>query len=108
MNHGTISKSTLLPTWKPNNQSIELYAASTPGMLQGRAIFGAFVDEVNFSTTTIDIVKQKARAKRLVTEAANRLQSRFMKGTKNPTTLWLASSKASDQSYLDEFINQKK
>lgn len=31
-----------------------------------------------------------------------------MKGTKNPTTLWLASSKASDQSYLDEFINQKK
>lgn len=108
MNHGTISKSTLLPTWKPNNQSIELYAASTPGMLQGRAIFGIFVDEVNFSTTTIDIVKQKARAKRLVTEAANRLQSRFMKGTKNPTTLWLASSKASDQSYLDEFINQKK
>lgn len=63
------------------------------------------VDEVNFTATSIDINKQKARAKRLVTEAANRLQSRFMKGVKNPTTLWLASSKASDQSYLDEFIN---
>ena len=66
------------------------------------------IDEVNFTATSIDINKQKARAKKLVTEAANRLQSRFMKGTKNPTTLWLASSKASDQSYLDEFIEQKK
>ena len=250
MKKGEVSRSTLLPTWKPYNKSIELYPASTPGMLQGKAVFSCLdgdtliatasgiypikdlvdkeiqvvsfgdnggtivsnvctvkptvktiaqiqlvledgsiikctpnhrfmmvdrdykeardlkiddqllfitkdslvikivdivrkilpepnqyydvinanpynnflirtnngfiishnclVDEVNFTATSIDINKQKARAKRLVTEAANRLQSRFMKGVKNPTTLWLASSKASDQSYLDEFIRQKK
>ena len=36
------------------------------------------------------------------------MQSRFMKGEKNPTILLLASSKRTEQSYLETFIAEKK
>ena len=36
------------------------------------------------------------------------MQSRFMKGEKNPTILMLASSKRTEQSYLETFIENKK
>jgi hypothetical protein len=36
------------------------------------------------------------------------MQSRFMKGENNPTILMLASSKRTEQSYLETFIEQKK
>jgi len=36
------------------------------------------------------------------------MQSRFMKGEKNPTLLVLASSKRTEQSYMETFIANKK
>ena len=36
------------------------------------------------------------------------MQSRFMKGSVNPTILCLASSKRTEQSYMETFIESKK
>ena len=55
-----------------------------------------------------DVNKQKEKAKLLVNTAAARMQSRFMKGEKNPTLLVVASSKRTEQSYMETFIQTKK
>ena len=67
-----------------------------------------FTDEVNFSAMTTDIEKIKAKQKLLISQVDARMQSRFMKGTKLPTLQIIASSKGSDQSFLDSYINTKK
>ena len=51
---------------------------------------------------------QKAKAKELVSAASARMQSRFMHGEYNPTLLILASSKRTEQSYMETFIEGKK
>ena len=66
-----------------------------------------FVDEVSFQPTQ-EIEKQKAKAKAIVNTASVRMQSRFMKGTKNPTLLVLASSKRTENSYMETFIADKR
>lgn len=66
-----------------------------------------FFDEVSFQPNS-DVEKQKEKAKNLVNTAAARMQSRFMKGEKNPTLLVLASSKRTEQSYMETFIEGKK
>ena len=66
-----------------------------------------FIDEVSFQMNQ-DVEKQKKKATELVSSASARMQSRFMKGEKNPTILILASSKRTEQSYLETFIDQKK
>jgi len=65
-----------------------------------------FQDEVSFRQN-MDVEKQKKAAQELVSSASARMQSRFMKGEKNPTLLILASSKRTEQSYLESFISQK-
>lgn len=49
----------------------------------------------------MDVEKQKEAASELVNSAAARMQSRFMKGEYNPTLLVLASSKRTEQSFLE-------
>lgn len=66
-----------------------------------------FFDEVSFQPNQ-DIEKQRLKAKNLVNTASARQQSRFMKGEKNPTLLVLASSKRTEQSYMETFIESKK
>ncbi len=66
-----------------------------------------FFDEVSFQPNQ-DIEKQRLKAKNLVNTASARQQSRFMKGNKNPTLLVLASSKRTEQSYMETFIESKK
>lgn len=66
-----------------------------------------FFDEISFQPNQ-DIAKQKEKAKTLVSTASARMQSRFMKGEKNPTLLVLASSKRTEQSYMETFIANKK
>jgi hypothetical protein len=70
-------------------------------------VFWAFFDEVSFQNNQ-DVAKQKEKAKNLVNTAAARMQSRFMKGEVNPTILVLASSKRTEQSYMETFIQGKK
>lgn len=105
MSHGTISKG-LNPTWSPG-KNIELICGSQSRHIIGRAVFFAFFDEVSFQPNQ-DVSKQKEKAKNLVNTAAARMQSRFMKGEKNPTLLVLASSKRTEQSYMETFIESKK
>ena len=55
-----------------------------------------------------DVEKQKQKATELVSSATARMQSRFMRGESNPTILVLASSKRTEQSYLETWIQNKK
>lgn len=93
-------------TWNPP-KGIELIAGSLSRHIIGRAVFAAFFDEISFQPNQ-DLGKQKEKAKTLVNTAAARMQSRFMKGEKNPTLLILASSKRTEQSYMETFIENKK
>ena len=67
-----------------------------------------FTDEVNFAAMTTDVEKIKQKMKLLISQVDARMQSRFMKGDKLPTLQIIASSKASDQSFLDSYINTKR
>lgn len=105
MEHGTTSGTTNV-TWNPP-KGIELIAGSLSRHIIGRAVYWAFFDEISFQPNQ-DVAKQKEKAKTLVNTAAVRMQSRFMKGEKNPTLLVLASSKRTDQSFMETFIEGKK
>lgn len=67
-----------------------------------------FTDEINFSAMTTDVEKIKKKQKTLISQVDARMQSRFMKGNYLPTLQIIASSKSSDQSFLDSYINTKK
>ena len=90
------------------NKHIELIAASSNNQIIGRAIFASFEDEVNFSANTTDVEKMKKKMKSLISQVDARMKSRFLRGTYLPTLNIIASSKNSDQSFLDEYINTKK
>lgn len=106
MSHGfTSGRSEIV--WNPNKR-IELIIGSNNNAVIGRALFSSFTDEVNFSAMTTDTDKIKKKQKTLISQIEARMQSRFMKGTKLPTLQIIASSKSSDQSFLDSYINTKK
>ena len=105
MARGRLSKA-LNPEWQPN-QNIELIYGSQPRHVIGRAIVGSFEDEISFQQNQ-DISKQIAKAKSLISSIDARMQSRFMKGEKLPTLHILASSKRTDQSFLETYIETKK
>lgn len=105
MNHGTVAGRDY-QEWKPPH-GIELIAGSRVNHIRGKAIFFAFLDEISFQQN-MDVEIQKAKAKELVSETVNRMQSRFMKGEHNPTILAIASSKRTEQSFMEVFIQQRK
>lgn len=105
LNHGTLS-GTVYKEWTPSKR-IELIAGSLTSHIIGRAVFFAFFDEISFQKNQ-DVETQKQKARALVSAASARMQSRFMKGDKNPTILVLASSKRTEQSYMETFIQNKK
>lgn len=94
------------PEWQPNN-NIELLYGSQPRHVLGRAVFCSFEDEVSFQPNQ-DINLQKEKAKKLISTVDARMQSRFMKGEKLPTLHIIASSKRTDQSFLESYIDMKK
>lgn len=105
LEHGTLS-GTVYKEWSPTKR-IELIAGSLTGHIIGRAVFFAFFDEISFQKNQ-DVETQKEKARALVSAASARMQSRFMKGDVNPTILVLASSKRTEQSYMETFIQTKK
>lgn len=107
MAHGTLSKS-MEPEWRPSADSkIDLICGSLPRHFIGRALWWSFFDEISFQPNQ-DVEKQKQKAIELVSSAAARQQSRFMRGEKNPTIMVLASSKRTEQSFLETWIENKK
>ena len=105
LSHGTVSKG-LNPTWSPGKK-IELICGSQSRHIIGRAVFFCFFDEISFQPNS-DVEKQKEKAKNLVNTASARMQSRFMKGEINPTIMVIASSKRTEQSFMETFIDGKK
>ena len=65
-----------------------------------------FIDEINFKPGAIE--KQQKQAGKLVAQIDARMQSRFMRGTSLPTLNIIASSKNTEQSFLDTYINTKR
>lgn len=106
MSHGTVSGRTDI-VWTPSKR-IELVMGSSNNVVIGRALFANFTDEVNFASMTTDTEKIKAKQKHLISQVDARMQSRFMKGNKLPTLNIIASSKNSDQSFLETYIELKK
>lgn len=105
LERGTLSKS-LQPQWQPNG-GIELVCGSQPRHVIGRCVFCSFEDEISFQLNQ-DIDKQKKKAMTLISSIDARMQSRFMKGEKLPTLHILASSKRTDQSFLESYIDLKR
>lgn len=94
------------------NKHIEIVAASSNNQIIGRALFCNFTDEVNFGLTN-DVEKLKKKQKTLISQVDARMKSRFLRTKPDgtaflPTLNIIASSKNSEQSFLDEFINTKK
>lgn len=70
-------------------------------------VYANFTDEVNFGLTN-DVEKLKAKQKQLISQIDARMKSRFIRGTYLPTLNIIASSKNSDQSFLDSYIETKR
>lgn len=66
-----------------------------------------FTDEVNFGLTN-DVEKLKKKQKQLISQIDARMKSRFLRGEKLPTLNIIASSKNSEQSFLEDYISTKK
>lgn len=106
MSHGKVSGRSEIK-WTPDKR-IELVVGSSNNVIIGRALYANFTDEVNFGAMTSNVEKIKAKQKHLISQVDARMQSRFMKGTYLPTLNIIASSKSSDQSFLDTYIEMKK
>lgn len=109
MSHGEMRGTSNLE-YVPNKR-IELVAASSNNQVVGRCLFANFSDEVNFSITS-DIEKAKDRYLKLITQIDARMKSRFMRTLSDgspylPTINIIASSKNTEQSFLDCYINEK-
>lgn len=104
MQHGTMSGTANLK-YTPDKH-IELITASSNNQVIGRAIFANFTDEVNFGLTS-DTEKLKKKQKTLISQIDARMKSRFLRDTYLPTLNIIASSKNSEQSFLEDFINSK-
>lgn len=105
LSHGTLEGRTNIE-WVPP-KGIELIAGSQSRHIIGRAVKWVFIDEVSFQPNQ-DVAKQVEKAKTLVNTAAARMQSRFMKGEYNPTLMILASSKRTEASFMEQYIENKK
>lgn len=89
------------------DKHIEVIIGSSNNQVIGRAVFANFTDEVNFGLTS-DVEKLKKKQKQLISQIDARMKSRFLRGTYLPTLNIIASSKNSEQSFLEDYINTKK
>ncbi len=106
MRHGTLNASRTNPKWQPEKH-IELIFGSSNRQVVGRALFSNFSDEVNFGISN-NVEKQKAKLLKMIGQIDARMISRFGKGTYLPTVNIIASSKDTEQSFLDSYINTKR
>lgn len=66
-----------------------------------------FSDEVNFGIGN-NVEKQKAKLKKMISQIDARMISRFAKGTYLPTVNIIASSKDSEQAFMESYIEMKR
>ena len=106
MEHGNMNASRTNPQWQPP-KGIELIFGSSNRHVVGRALFCNFSDEVNFGIGN-NVEKQKAKLKKMISQIDARMVSRFGKGTYLPTVNIIASSKDSEQAFMESYIEMKR
>ena len=90
------------PYWVPP-EPINIIIGSQADDVIGQPIYFCFADEISFIKNQ-DIDKQKAKAKDIIDTAIGGMFTRFIHKGKNPTMLVVASSKRSEQSFMEEYI----
>ena len=90
------------PYWIPPDP-IKIIIGSQSDDVIGQPIFFSFFDEISFIRNQ-DIDKQKIKAKDMIDTAIGGMFTRFMHQGKTPTMLVVASSKRSEQSFMEEYI----
>ena len=102
MNRGRMTSFHGRPYWVPPDP-IHIIIGSQSDDVIGQPIFYSFFDEISFIKNQ-DIDKQKAKAKDMIDTAIGGMFTRFIHNGKNPTMLVVASSKRSEQSFMEEYI----
>ena len=102
MSKGRMTSYQSKPYWVPPDP-IQIIIGSQSDDVIGQPVFFAFFDEISFIKNQ-DIDKQKAKAKDMIDTAIGGMFTRFIHGGKNPTMLVVASSKRSEQSFMEEYI----
>ena len=90
------------PYWVPP-EPINIIIGSQSDDVIGQPIYFAFFDEISFIKNQ-DVDKQKKKAKDMIDTAIGGMFTRFIHNGKNPTMLVVASSKRSEQSFMEEYI----
>ena len=88
--------------WVPPDP-VSIVIGSQADDVIGLPIFFAFFDEISFIRNQ-DIDKQKEKAKNMIDTAIGGMFTRFIHNGKNPTLLVVASSKRSEQSFMEQYI----
>lgn len=102
MSRGKLTSYHSKPYWVPPDP-IQIIIGSQSDDVIGQPIFFSFFDEISFIKNQ-DIDKQKAKAKDMIDTAIGGMFTRFIHNGKNPTMLVVASSKRSEQSFMEEYI----
>ena len=91
--------------WNPPSY-INVIVGSQPRHVIGQAILYAFFDEISFIPNQ-DIEKQKEKAIDMIDTAIGGMKTRFLHNGQSPALLVLASSKRSEQSFLEVHTKRK-
>lgn len=102
MSKGTMTQRNNKPYWNPPDP-IEIIIGSQSDDVIGRPIFFAFFDEISFLKNK-DVEEQKKKATDMIDTAIGGMKTRFIHNGKNPTLLVVASSKRSEQSFMESYI----
>ena len=102
MNKGRMTTYHGNPYWVPP-EPISIIIGSQSDDVIGQPIFFSFFDEISFIRNQ-DVDKQKKKAKDMIDTAIGGMFTRFIHNGKNPTMLVVASSKRSEQSFMEEYI----
>lgn len=102
MARGRMTQKDNAPYWVPPDP-VSIVIGSQADDVIGQPVYYAFFDEISFIRNQ-DIDKQKEKAKNMIDTAIGGMMTRFVHGGKNPTMLVVASSKRSEQSFMEEYI----
>ena len=102
MGRGKMTRRNNLPYWIPPNP-INIVIGSQSDDVIGQAVFFCFCDEISFIRNQ-DIEIQKKKAKDMIDTAVGGMVTRYIYNGKNPTMLVVASSKRSEQSFMESYI----
>lgn len=102
MSRGMLTKRDNKPYWIPPDP-IEIIIGSQSDDVIGRPIMFAFFDEISFLKNK-NVEEQKKKAKDMIDTAKGGMKTRFIYKGKNPTMLVVASSKRSEQSFMETYI----